>query len=182
MFLLQNNTISAVEPGSFQNQGELLELALNGNRIHLVTADMFQGLEHLRILYLAGNDITRLLDYTFRGLQVRHIRAHVSCLLHFTFNFDNKLNTMLCKMHSQFPAHLIVYYCISSVDYMYHPLHVAAFAGTSFAAQQYRDVSRPGSGWLDFSGPAGPKQEQSSYHWPCVPATSCQPAGAAHHR
>uniref|UniRef100_A0A3Q3KK53 Ig-like domain-containing protein n=1 Tax=Monopterus albus TaxID=43700 RepID=A0A3Q3KK53_MONAL len=67
--LLQNNTISAVEPGSFQNQGQLLELALNGNRIHLVTADMFQGLEHLRILYLAGNDITRLLDYTFRGLQ-----------------------------------------------------------------------------------------------------------------
>ncbi|KAG7228798.1 hypothetical protein INR49_008576 [Caranx melampygus] len=64
-----NNTISAVEPGSFQNQGQLLELALNGNRIHLVTADMFQGLEHLRILYLAGNDITRLLDYTFRGLQ-----------------------------------------------------------------------------------------------------------------
>uniref|UniRef100_A0A3B4ZZW9 Leucine-rich repeat-containing protein 24-like n=1 Tax=Stegastes partitus TaxID=144197 RepID=A0A3B4ZZW9_9TELE len=66
---LQNNTISAVEPGSFQNQGQLLELALNGNHIHLVTADMFQGLEHLRILYLAGNDITRLLDYTFRGLQ-----------------------------------------------------------------------------------------------------------------
>ncbi|KAM7388808.1 hypothetical protein PAMP_024955 [Pampus punctatissimus] len=65
----QNNTISAVEPGSFYNQGQLLELALNGNRIHLVTADMFQGLEHLRILYLAGNDITRLLDYTFRGLQ-----------------------------------------------------------------------------------------------------------------
>nr|XP_046248369.1 leucine-rich repeat-containing protein 24-like isoform X2 [Scatophagus argus] len=66
---LQNNTISAVEPGSFQNQGQLLELALNGNRIHLLTADMFQGLEHLRILYLAGNDITSLLDYTFRGLQ-----------------------------------------------------------------------------------------------------------------
>uniref|UniRef100_A0A673CUI2 Leucine rich repeat containing 24 n=1 Tax=Sphaeramia orbicularis TaxID=375764 RepID=A0A673CUI2_9TELE len=65
----ENNTISAVEPGSFQNQGQLLELALNGNRIHLVTADMFQGLEHLRILYLAGNDITRLMDYTFRGLQ-----------------------------------------------------------------------------------------------------------------
>lgn len=68
-----------MEPGSFQNQGQLLELALNGNRIHLVTADMFQGLEHLRILYLAGNDITRLLDYTFRGLQVRHVRTHVSC-------------------------------------------------------------------------------------------------------
>lgn len=68
---LQNNTISAVEPGSFQNQGQLLELALNGNRIHLVTADMFKGLEHLRILYLARNDITRLLDHTFRGLQVR---------------------------------------------------------------------------------------------------------------
>ena len=62
-----------MEPGSFQNQGQLLELALNGNRIHLVTADMFQGLEHLRILYLAGNDITRLLDYTFHGLQVRHV-------------------------------------------------------------------------------------------------------------
>uniref|UniRef100_A0A3B4F4F3 Leucine-rich repeat-containing protein 24-like n=1 Tax=Pundamilia nyererei TaxID=303518 RepID=A0A3B4F4F3_9CICH len=58
----------AVEPGSFQSLGQLLELALNGNRIHLVTADMFQGLEHLRILYLARNDITRLLDYTFRGL------------------------------------------------------------------------------------------------------------------
>lgn len=68
-----------MEPGSFQNLGQLLELALNGNRIHLVTADMFQGLEHLRILYLAGNDITRLLDYTFRGLQVKHdhIRAAV---------------------------------------------------------------------------------------------------------
>ncbi|XP_068176078.1 leucine-rich repeat-containing protein 24-like [Antennarius striatus] len=66
---LQNNTISAVEPGSFHNQGQLLELALNGNRIHLVTADIFQGLEHLRILYLAGNDITRLQDYTFRDLQ-----------------------------------------------------------------------------------------------------------------
>ncbi|KAM6921194.1 leucine-rich repeat-containing protein 24-like [Xenentodon cancila] len=66
---LQNNTISGVEPGSFRDQGQLLELALNGNRIHLVTADMFQGLEHLRILYLSRNDITRLLDYTFRGLQ-----------------------------------------------------------------------------------------------------------------
>ncbi|XP_034036081.1 leucine-rich repeat-containing protein 24-like [Thalassophryne amazonica] len=66
---LQNNSISAVEPGAFQNQGQLLELALNGNRIHLVTADMFHGLEQLRILYLAGNDITRLQDYTFRGLQ-----------------------------------------------------------------------------------------------------------------
>ncbi|XP_062419212.1 leucine-rich repeat-containing protein 24-like isoform X3 [Pungitius pungitius] len=65
----KNNTISAVEPGSFQNQGHLLELAMNGNRVHLVTADMFQGLGHLRILYLAGNDITCLLDYTFRGLQ-----------------------------------------------------------------------------------------------------------------
>lgn len=64
-----------MEPGSFQHQGQLLELALNGNRIHLVTADMFHGLEHLRILYLAGNDITRLLDYTFRGLQVKLIKA-----------------------------------------------------------------------------------------------------------
>lgn len=72
---LQNNTISAVEPGSFRNQGQLLELALNGNRIHLLTADIFQGLEHLRILYLARNDITRLLDYTFRGLQVTPARA-----------------------------------------------------------------------------------------------------------
>lgn len=60
-----------MEPGSFQSLGQLLELALNGNRIHLVTADMFQGLEHLRILYLARNDITRLLDYTFRGLPVQ---------------------------------------------------------------------------------------------------------------
>uniref|UniRef100_H3CCI1 Leucine rich repeat containing 24 n=1 Tax=Tetraodon nigroviridis TaxID=99883 RepID=H3CCI1_TETNG len=66
---LQNNSISAVEPGSFRNQGQLLELALNGNRVHLLTADIFQGLEHLRILYLARNDITRLLDHTFRGLQ-----------------------------------------------------------------------------------------------------------------
>lgn len=59
-----------MEPGSFQDQGQLLELALNGNHIHLLTADIFQGLHHLRILYLSGNDITRLLDYTFRGLQV----------------------------------------------------------------------------------------------------------------
>lgn len=70
LLFLQNNTISAVEPGSFQDQGQLLELALNGNHIHLLTADIFQGLHHLRILYLSGNDITRLLDYTFRGLQV----------------------------------------------------------------------------------------------------------------
>lgn len=91
LLLLQNNTISAVEPGSFQKQVQLLELALNGNRIHLVTADMFQGLEHLRILYLAGNDITRLLDYTFRGLQVRQDRA--CCPFHFTVaSFNNKLN------------------------------------------------------------------------------------------
>ncbi|KAK7889142.1 hypothetical protein WMY93_024702 [Mugilogobius chulae] len=67
---LQNNSISAVEPGSFEHQAQLLELALNGNRIHLLTADLFQGLEHLRILYLSRNDITRLQDYTFRGLQV----------------------------------------------------------------------------------------------------------------
>ncbi|XP_061588781.1 leucine-rich repeat-containing protein 24-like isoform X2 [Cololabis saira] len=66
---LQNNSISALEPGAFLNQGLLLELALNGNLIHLVTADMFRGLEHLRILYLAGNQITRIQDYTFRGLQ-----------------------------------------------------------------------------------------------------------------
>lgn len=64
-----------MEPGSFKNQGQLLELALNGNRIHLLTADIFQGLEHLRILYLARNDITHLLDYTFRGLQVNQLRA-----------------------------------------------------------------------------------------------------------
>lgn len=68
-----------MEPGSFKNQGQLLELALNGNRIHLLTADIFQGLEHLRILYLARNDITRLLDYTFRGLQVNQLRAWGSC-------------------------------------------------------------------------------------------------------
>lgn len=68
-----------MEPGSFKNQGQLLELALNGNRIHLLTADIFQGLEHLRILYLARNDITRLLDYTFRGLQVNQLRAWWSC-------------------------------------------------------------------------------------------------------
>lgn len=64
-----------MEPGSFRNQGQLLELALNGNRIHLLTADIFQGLEHLRILYLATNDITRLPDHTFRGLQVNPARA-----------------------------------------------------------------------------------------------------------
>ncbi|MEQ2184644.1 hypothetical protein GOODEAATRI_010143, partial [Goodea atripinnis] len=68
---LQNNSISALEPGAFLNQGQLLELALNGNLIHLVTPDMFQGLEHLRILYLAGNQITRIQDHTFRGLQVQ---------------------------------------------------------------------------------------------------------------
>lgn len=67
---LQNNSISALEPGAFLSQGQLLELALNGNLIHLVTADMFRGLEHLRILYLAGNQITRVQDHTFRGLQV----------------------------------------------------------------------------------------------------------------
>uniref|UniRef100_A0A3B5LB23 Ig-like domain-containing protein n=1 Tax=Xiphophorus couchianus TaxID=32473 RepID=A0A3B5LB23_9TELE len=67
--LLQNNTISGVEPGSFRDQSQLLELALNGNRIHLLTPNMLQGLEQLRILYLSGNDITRLLDYTFQGLQ-----------------------------------------------------------------------------------------------------------------
>lgn len=50
--------------------GQLLELALNGNRLHLISADAFRGLEHLRILYLAGNHINRLEDYTFRGLQV----------------------------------------------------------------------------------------------------------------
>ncbi|TNN74457.1 Leucine-rich repeat-containing protein 24 [Liparis tanakae] len=59
---LQNNSISALEPGAFLSQGQLLELALNGNLIHLVTADMFRGLEHLRILYLAGNQITRRLQ------------------------------------------------------------------------------------------------------------------------
>lgn len=75
-----------MEPGSFQNQGQLLELALNGNRIHLLTADIFQGLDHLRILYLAGNDITRLLDYTFRGLLVRHTKACWS--FHFTFDIS----------------------------------------------------------------------------------------------
>lgn len=68
---LQNNSISALEPGAFLSQGQLLELALNGNLIHLVTADMFRGLEHLRILYLAGNQITRVQDHTFRGLQVK---------------------------------------------------------------------------------------------------------------
>uniref|UniRef100_A0A3B5LIK5 Ig-like domain-containing protein n=1 Tax=Xiphophorus couchianus TaxID=32473 RepID=A0A3B5LIK5_9TELE len=61
--------ISSVEPGSFRDQSQLLELALNGNRIHLLTPNMLQGLEQLRILYLSGNDITRLLDYTFQGLQ-----------------------------------------------------------------------------------------------------------------
>lgn len=50
--------------------GQLLELALNGNRLHLISADAFRGLEHLRILYLAGNHIARLENYTFRGLQV----------------------------------------------------------------------------------------------------------------
>lgn len=50
--------------------GQLLELALNGNRLHVISADTFRGLDHLRILYLAGNHINRLEDYTFRGLQV----------------------------------------------------------------------------------------------------------------
>ena len=43
---------------------------------------------------------------------------------------------------------------------MYPFLHVcAASAGAPFAAQQYRDVGRPGSSWFDFSGFAGPEQE-----------------------
>lgn len=80
--LLQNNTISGVEPGSFRDQSQLLELALNGNRIHLLTPNMLQGLEQLRILYLSGNDITRLLDYTFQGLQVEHTEGFMK--LHFS--------------------------------------------------------------------------------------------------
>lgn len=68
---LQHNGLSALEPGAFRGQGQLLELALNGNRIHLVTPDVFLGLAHLRVLYLASNQITRLQDFTFRGLQVR---------------------------------------------------------------------------------------------------------------
>ncbi|XP_072566655.1 leucine-rich repeat-containing protein 24-like isoform X1 [Paramormyrops kingsleyae] len=66
---LQHNGLSALEPGAFRSQGQLLELALNGNRIHLVTPDVFMGLAHLRVLYLASNQITRLQDFTFRGLQ-----------------------------------------------------------------------------------------------------------------
>ncbi|MEQ2185610.1 hypothetical protein GOODEAATRI_019975 [Goodea atripinnis] len=72
VLFLFNNSISGVEPGSFHDQSQLLELALNGNRIHLLTPSMLQGLEQLRILYLSGNDITRLLDYTFKGLQMRN--------------------------------------------------------------------------------------------------------------
>lgn len=64
--------------------GQLLELAINGNRLHLVSTDAFHGLEHLRILYLAGNHITRLEDYTFRGLQVCVVsipaQTHLDCV------------------------------------------------------------------------------------------------------
>ncbi|KAJ8010998.1 hypothetical protein DPEC_G00053640 [Dallia pectoralis] len=66
---LQNNSISALEPGAFLRQRPLLELSLNGNLIHLLTPDTFIGLDHLRILYLAANQITRLNDHTFTGLQ-----------------------------------------------------------------------------------------------------------------
>lgn len=120
-FLLQNNTILVVESGSFQNQGQLLELALNGNRIHMVTADMFRGLEHLRILYLAGNDITRLLDYTFRGLQVRHIRRYVGFPLDWTCtNFNIKLDTELCKMPSEASAqHSFLFYSSMNLNKWY---------------------------------------------------------------
>ncbi|ETE56554.1 hypothetical protein L345_17735 [Ophiophagus hannah] len=68
---MQNNTISALEPGTFHPQNRLLELALNGNRIHLINSSIFKGLEHLRVLYLSGNQITRLPDFTFCELEVR---------------------------------------------------------------------------------------------------------------
>ncbi|XP_074059094.1 leucine-rich repeat-containing protein 24 [Macrotis lagotis] len=62
---MQNNSLWALEPGAFVSQQQLVELALNRNRIHLLNSSIFKGLDHLRVLYLAGNQITRLLDFTF---------------------------------------------------------------------------------------------------------------------
>lgn len=81
-----------------------------------MTADMFQGLEHLRILYLAGNDITRLMDYTFRGLQVKQIRAHMQCLVKSFINFEN---------HFDSSAYQILKFQISSELFvMVSPMHI----------------------------------------------------------
>ena len=49
----------------------MLELALTGNRLRGLRVGAFAGLAQLRVLYLAGNQLVQLLDFTFLHLQVR---------------------------------------------------------------------------------------------------------------
>lgn len=84
-------------------------------------------------------------------------------------HFTNKYNTELRMVGFQW-------------DTMFHFCVCAAFTGVAFAAQQYRDVGRPGSGWFDLSGSAGSEQKQPSHYWPGFTATTGQFAGATHHR
>uniref|UniRef100_I3N595 Leucine rich repeat containing 24 n=1 Tax=Ictidomys tridecemlineatus TaxID=43179 RepID=I3N595_ICTTR len=47
------------------------QLALTGNRLRGLRGGAFVGLAQLRVLYLAGNQLARLLDFTFLHLPVR---------------------------------------------------------------------------------------------------------------
>ncbi|XP_016072118.1 PREDICTED: leucine-rich repeat-containing protein 24 [Miniopterus natalensis] len=62
---LHNNSLRALEPGTFRKQPRLLELALTGNRLRGLRLGAFAGLAQLRVLYLAGNQLVQLLDFTF---------------------------------------------------------------------------------------------------------------------
>lgn len=46
-------------------------MALTGNRLRGLRVGAFAGLAQLRALYLAGNQLVRLLDFTFLHLPVR---------------------------------------------------------------------------------------------------------------
>ncbi|KAM4559853.1 uncharacterized protein PAE49_012202 isoform 1-T2 [Odontesthes bonariensis] len=88
VLLLQNNSISQVEDGSFSQLESLQKLDLSWNRISTLTAAFSAGLALLRELQLAHNQLTRLDSWSFlhldglqklnlssNGIRSVHVRA-----------------------------------------------------------------------------------------------------------
>ncbi|XP_055518830.1 leucine-rich repeat and immunoglobulin-like domain-containing nogo receptor-interacting protein 1 [Leucoraja erinacea] len=65
---LNENVLSAVEPGAFSNLLNLRLLGLRGNRLKLIPLGVFTGLNNLTQLDISENKIVILLDYMFQDL------------------------------------------------------------------------------------------------------------------
>jgi leucine-rich repeats and immunoglobulin-like domains protein 2 len=65
---LQNNTLSAINPGTFKDMNYLKELWLNFNQITTIDSTAFSGLYSLQALRLGFNKLTKIEGDLFKDM------------------------------------------------------------------------------------------------------------------